>query len=161
MRRESLTTWTRSLARYGHRDALRDFVERVEEEIHPAAVILFGSLARGDFYSHSDADVCVVLSSAVHPFLADTPDVRGYDPTGIVEPVIFGHEQFLQMVREANPLALEIAVDGILIGGEAQFASRIEEALAEAYARFGLKRHAGGWTFSLSPPTAVRPESSP
>jgi len=160
MRRESSTTWIRSLAGYRHRDALRDFVERAEAEIHPAAVILFGSLARGDFYSHSDADVCVVLSCAVHPFLADTPDVRGYDPTGIVEPVVFGREQFLQMLRDANPLALEIAVDGVLIAGEAQFAARIEEALAEACARFGLKRHAGGWTFSLAP-TAGRPESSP
>ena len=150
MRRESLTTWTERLAGYNHKDAVRDFVERVETEIHPLAVILFGSLARGDFYRHSDADVCVVLPCAVHQFLADAPDVRSCDPTGIVEPVVFGRKQFLQMLREANPLALEIAADGVLLTGETEFADQVEEALAETCARFGLKRHTGGWTFSVS-----------
>lgn len=148
MRRESLTTWTKRLAGYNHKDALRDFVERAGAEIHPVAVILFGSLARGDFYCHSDADVCVVLPYATHQFLADEPDVRSCDPTGIVEPVVFSHEQFLQMLHEANPLTLEIAADGVLLAGEEEFADQVEEALAETRARFGLKRHPGGWTFS-------------
>lgn len=148
MRKESLTTWAKRLAAYNHRDALRDFVERNEAEIHPVAVILFGSLAREDFYCHSDADVCVILSCAAHPLFADEPDVRNCDPTGIVEPVVFGREQFLQMLSEANPLALEIATDGVLLAGEAEFADQVEETLAATRARFGLKRHPGGWTFS-------------
>ncbi|PYJ68670.1 MAG: hypothetical protein DME76_11545 [Verrucomicrobia bacterium] len=48
--------------RYPHVDELQQFVESVSR-LHPLAVILFGSLATGEFTQHSDADVAVIFAT--------------------------------------------------------------------------------------------------
>lgn len=61
MRKESLNLLKKRLDRCEFREELTDFLERVIE-LEPVAVILFGSLARGDHLEDSDADVAVKLN---------------------------------------------------------------------------------------------------
>ena len=49
-----------SFERYTHAEAVGRFVEQATRMLSPLALILFGSLARGDCHQRSDADFCVV-----------------------------------------------------------------------------------------------------
>jgi len=49
--------------------ATHDFLERVRQHFDVAEAILFGSRARGDFHSDSDADVAVLLRGKPGRFL--------------------------------------------------------------------------------------------
>jgi len=145
LRRSSWTTWQSSLRDYEHRAAVADFVRRVREELAPLALLLFGSLAKGEYHTFSDADVCVILSaSEVHPF--DGYDrVAALDPTGIVQPVVYGRDQFKRMIGEGNGLALEVMHHGIALAGDEGFLTELETAWERAQDRLGLQKTPTGW----------------
>jgi len=69
------------------------------------AVILFGSLATGEFTQHSDADVAVIFATPV-----DWMKLYRCS-SGRVQPLVYPAEQFLQMINKANGLALEVCHD--------------------------------------------------
>jgi len=67
MRRRSLASASlrREFPRYPYWDELEGFLAELKRRFEPSAVVLFGSLARGDFTQHSDIDVLVVLPREV------------------------------------------------------------------------------------------------
>ncbi len=148
MQRRSWDSLAASLEGYAYAEAVGCFVERATHELHPLALILYGSLARGDYHQRSDADLCVVSAeSAVSPF-------EGYDrasacdPSGVVQPVVYGADQFRQMVRQANGLALEIVADGVFLAGDEAFRLEIEELTREVREWLGIERTPTGWSIS-------------
>lgn len=145
MHRSSWTTWQSNLRSYEHRAALGQFIRRVTEELSPLALLLFGSLAKGDYHTFSDADVCVVLSvSEVHPF-EGYDQVALLDQAGIVQPMVYGREQFMRMIDEANGLALEVMHHGVALGGHEAFLDALEGAWQRVRERLGLTRTSTGW----------------
>lgn len=62
MRTGSWHSFAPSFKGYVHAEAVGRFVERAAQELRPLALVLFGSLARGDYHQRSDADFCVVLA---------------------------------------------------------------------------------------------------
>ena len=72
MRKASWDTFAPSSERYDHTEAVGRFVACAARELFPLALILYGSLARGDYHARSDADVCVVLDG-------DPGFFEGYD----------------------------------------------------------------------------------
>lgn len=145
MQRSSWTTWQSNLRGYEHQAAVAHFVQRVTEELRPSALLLFGSLAKEEYHTFSDADVCVILSaSEVHPF-EGYDEVASLDPTGIVQPVVYGREQFMRMIAEANGLALEVMHHGIALAGDEAFLSELEAAWQRAQKQLGLEKTATGW----------------
>jgi len=82
------------------------------------AVILIGSLARGDYTAFSDADVVIIVDEA-----PDRPQDRVLDfldPTLTldVEPRVYTAEEFLRMAREGGRLVKEIVEHGKLLAGD-------------------------------------------
>lgn len=92
---------------YVHAEAVGRFVERAEQELCPTALILFGSLARGDFHQYSDADFCVVLSDALPSPFGGYDRVVAFDPSGLVQPVVYDVNSFRKLVQQASAMALE------------------------------------------------------
>jgi predicted nucleotidyltransferase len=96
-----------------HRAALRaETIEALRAHLsrHPPLdadrVILFGSLARGDFDGASDADVMVIGRALPDDGLHATTE-RGLDI------LMWTPEQWSKALADGNPFALEIERDGI------------------------------------------------
>ncbi|MFN4218781.1 MAG: nucleotidyltransferase domain-containing protein [Candidatus Bipolaricaulia bacterium] len=123
--------------------ALESFLRRVEDQLHPVALILFGSLAKGDYHQHSDADVCVILDTPHVDFFAGYERVAHLDAAGIVQPIVFGAEQFLKQIAHANTLALEICHDGIVLRGRDDFLYQVALRFARIQQRYA--KTATGW----------------
>ncbi|MFB6271771.1 MAG: nucleotidyltransferase domain-containing protein [Salinibacter sp.] len=133
---------------YKYLDALVTFVRRARDELSPAAIILFGSLAKGDYYVHSDADVCVLLREPEVDWHAGYERAAALDDQGIVQPMVYGREQFVTMLREANALALEVGHDGWVLVGDEDVVNELEKAFSEAVQQYRLGKTAGGWRMS-------------
>lgn len=145
MRKQSWNSLAPSFKGYLHTEAVGRFVERATRELRPLALILFGSLARGDYHQHSDADFCVVLAVSPRSPFEGYDRVVACDPSGVVQPVVYGPDQFRQMVRQANGMALEIVADGLFLAGEEAFRQEIEELAAQTKRRLGIERTPTGW----------------
>ena len=145
MRRRSWTSLRPGFRLYAHTEAVGNFVDRAREELHPLALILFGSLARGDYHRHSDADFCVILPDPPGSPFEGYDRVVACDPSGVVQPLVYGAEQFRQMVRQANGLALEVMADGLFLAGDVSFHREIERLAASWRRRLGIERTASGW----------------
>jgi hypothetical protein len=145
LRRESWNSLAPNFRRYAHTEAVGRFIERAGQELQPLALILFGSLAKGDYHQRSDADFCVILPEPPCSPFEGYDLVVACDPTGVVQPVVYGPEQFQQMVRQANGLALEVMADGLFLAGDEAFRREIEQVAARTQRRLGIERTPTGW----------------
>lgn len=145
MRTESLASLRATWRGYERTDDVDAFVKRALAELRPAALILFGSLAKGDYHQSSDADLCVVLPQPEADLRRDGLRVSELDATGGVEAVVFGRDQFLRMVGQGNGLALEILHWGVVLGGDPLFLATLANAWREAWTTLGLEKTATGW----------------
>jgi len=117
----------------------------VTADFRPQAIILFGSLARGDYYLDSDADVCVILRHPQAHWFDDAYRVSERDERGIAEVLVYGRDQFLEMLQEANTLALEVCHDGWVLEGDAQYIRQLEEIFTKVKHQFRLEKTPDGW----------------
>ncbi|MEN3009614.1 MAG: nucleotidyltransferase domain-containing protein [Candidatus Bipolaricaulaceae bacterium] len=91
---------------------------RLAEKLRPQAVILFGSLARGDIHEGSDVDL-MVIADFQEPFLdrikllLDLNDGIGLP----LEPVGYTPEEFQEMVAKGNRFAQEVLRTGHVLFG--------------------------------------------
>lgn len=145
MRAVSWNSLAPDFSGYAHTEAVGRFVERAARELRPLALILFGSLARGDYHQRSDADFCVVLAESPRSPFEGYDRVVACDPWGVVQPVVYGPDQFRQMVRQANGLALEVMADGLFVAGDETFRQEIEELAAQTRQQWGIERTPTGW----------------
>ena len=144
MRKASWSTFAPSSERYDHTEAVGRFVARAARELRPLALVLFGSLARGDYHRRSDADVCVVMVTEVG-FFEGYDRVVALDPSGVVQPVVYGANAFREMVRTANGLVLEVLADGVFLAGDEAFRREIEVLAERTRQRQGIERTPTGW----------------
>lgn len=145
MQKQSWNSLAPSFRHYAYTEAVGHFVERVKQELRLCALILFGSLAKGDYHQYSDADFCVVLAAPPSSFFEGYDRVVACDPSGVVQPLVYGPDQFRQMVRQANGLALEVTADGIFLAGDDAFRQEIAQLAAQTRQRLDIKRTPTGW----------------
>lgn len=145
MQKRSWDSLTSNFRHYAHAEAVGHFVERAAQELRPMALILFGSLAKGDYHQRSDADFCVVLAESLRSLFEGYDRVIACDSSGVVQPLVYGPDQFRQMVRQANGLALEVMADGLFLAGDEAFRQEIEQLAAQVRQQLGIERTPTGW----------------
>ncbi len=141
MRRASWASLSSAQHCYGYVPEVGRFIERLEQELRPLAVILFGPLANNAHQQYSDADFCVILRERPPSPYMGYDRVTTMDPSGAVRPVVYGAEQFRRMVRQANPLALEVIADGVFLAGDESFCNELERLAADACQPLGGDTH--------------------
>ena len=102
--------------------AARAFAERVAQAYPTQKAILFGSRARGTEHDESDADVAIILSGAVGPFIKTKMAMNdiAYDillDTGIrIQPLPVWEAEWANPENYSNPHLLHnIGRDGITL----------------------------------------------
>lgn len=91
------------------------FAGALDRDMGVLAVVVFGSVARGDFNVWSDVDVLVVVRGAGQQ-LVDRVRSRGRE-IGLVEPVVWTPEQLRSRLRRRDPIALESVEHGMWLFG--------------------------------------------
>lgn len=106
------------------RAAQRALVGRAERfagalgaDLGVSAVVVFGSVARGDFNLWSDVDVLVVVAGAGDD-VVDRVRSAGRD-IGLIAPVVWTPAQFRAQLRRGDPIAVESVERGLWLVGAA------------------------------------------
>ncbi len=105
--------------RIRERRALIDRAERFAASLGPdlgvLAVVVFGSVARGDFNLWSDVDVLVIVRD-VDDRLVERVRSAGSE-IGLVQPVLWTSEQLRSRHRRKDPIAVESLDHGVWLVG--------------------------------------------
>jgi uncharacterized protein len=104
------------------------FAGALDADLDVSAVVVFGSVARGDFNLWSDVDVLVVVAQADD----DTVDrVRsaGRD-VGLIAPVVWTPAQLWAQLRRRDPIAIESTERGVwLVGASSTLRQHLVDGL--------------------------------
>jgi hypothetical protein len=127
---------------------LEAYVRNLVGAMNPIAVILYGSRARGDSKPSSDFDVIVIAESL--PRFMDRWDLLYRHRTNIpLEPRGFTPEEFLKMIEECNPTALDALYEGKVLLDRG-FIQTAKAKFEEVSRRYKLRKKEGGW-MALNP----------
>lgn len=107
---------------------IRDYVERLAERINPKAIILFGSMARGEAHIQSDYDLMVIASDLPRDFW-ERQDLLWQEKPLSVDIIGLTPDEVIAHINRG--LILDALLEGIVVyGGAASL--RLE---AERYIR--------------------------
>jgi len=121
---------------------------RLKEAVNPSTVILYGSVAKGQQGVWSDVDI-IVVAEFEESFLDRISTlielIEGEAP---IEPLGYTPQEFMNMIENCNPTALEVMEYGIPLLGEEVF-EEMKKRFEEVKAKLGLRRIKTGWTTNL------------
>ena len=105
-------------------------------------ILLFGSVAKGEFTQRSDADVLVVFAEPVGW-------LRVYACSdGRVQPVVKTVDELVDGLRCGEPFWCEIIEDGIVLYEKGDTWDRLRALVEEAKAEYGPERMRRGWRWT-------------
>lgn len=96
-------------------DTARRFASAIPASADVQAVVVFGSVARGDFNAWSDIDV-LVLANAVPDTYLERVAAVGMPPPG-VQAVVWTTAEWHTARRKENRVAIEAASRGVILRG--------------------------------------------
>jgi len=101
---------------------IKKFCKKVVKEIQPKCIILYGSLARGDFNERSDVDVIVISSKLPKNYYKRAEllhnMVETLDP---IETLGFTPEEFINMIKKRHCTSLFAMEEGKALYGKEYF----------------------------------------
>ncbi len=107
-------------AREAERQRLLGLARQLAERLDPAlgirAVVVFGSVARGDFNLWSDVDVLVVADRLPERWLDRLGELVDSAPAR-VSAVAWTPAELGDMLRRRNPIAVEARTAGVTVAG--------------------------------------------
>lgn len=124
--------------RYPHLGEIEAFVEGVKA-LKPRLILLFGSVAKGDFTQYSDADVLVLFDEPI-----DWLDVYRFSQ-GMVQPLVSTRLEVEARIRDGDTLFIQVLKEGVVLFEEEGASRRLLGLAEEAERRHGLVRTERGW----------------
>jgi len=101
-------------------ERLKEFAKRkINENNNILAIILIGSLARGDYTAFSDADLVIIVKEDNRRFLDRITEFIDADP------VVYTLSEIKEMSKRNNRLMREIKEYGILLAGDKRILEEI------------------------------------
>ena len=115
---------------------IKKFCENVAKKLNPKCIILYGSLARGDFNERSDIDI-IVISSKLPKNYYERANllynlIETLDP---IEPIGYTPEEFTEMIKKRHCTTLFAMEEGKALFGEKYFSflKKIHEKIIKEY----------------------------
>jgi len=91
------------------------------------AVILIGSLARGDYTAFSDADLVIIVGQTYRKPVERIKDYIDPSLSIDIEPRVYTIDELLRMAREKRRIVREILEHGIPLAGDEDILKMIKE----------------------------------
>ncbi|MEO0249415.1 MAG: nucleotidyltransferase domain-containing protein [candidate division WOR-3 bacterium] len=123
---------------YPHWCEVQRFVKGVAS-LKPLLILLFGSVATGEFTQDSDADVLVIFDRPVEWLMIYAHS------QGMVQPLVKTLDEVLAEIRHGEPFFIEIVEDGLALYDAGGIHQRLIGEAAKAKREWGLTRTADGW----------------
>ena len=92
------------------------YKEGVIRKLNPAAILLFGSFARGDINEGSDVDM-IVIANFKEGFLDRIKTLLDLNVGLPLEPIGYTPEEFKKMREQGNPFILDVLGEGRVLYG--------------------------------------------
>ena len=126
-------------------EVLERYLSELRRELDLKLVILFGSLARGDWKESSDIDLLIVSDD-----LSDDPAENFIKlKRGCVEPHGFNSKRFLDELEKPNLVILDALEYGKRLIADRKFMKLVESKFKEVKKKYGLKRVKETWTWKV------------
>ena len=126
-------------------DSLKGFVDSILEQRGDRilSIILFGSMAKGNYTKYSDYDVLIIVS---HEELCFKDRLYEYSmpSDGWVEPVVYTRDEAESMLENLHPLLLDSIRDGIVICDKGLWKS-LKARFDEFLKKGTIAPKEGGW----------------
>jgi hypothetical protein len=126
---------------YPHFDEVEAFLEGIKA-LKPKLVLLFGSVAKGDFTQYSDADVLVLFERPI-----DWLEVYQFSK-GMVHPMVKTLQEVELRIHGGDTFFIEILRDGMVLFEEEGTYQKLLALAKEAERQYGLVRTEKGWRWS-------------
>jgi len=126
-------------------EAIRIYCEKVVEKLRPRAIILYGSMATGNYGVGSDVDIIVISEKLPKNFLERLDILFKINfTTTPIETLGYMPKEFLEMIARRHPTALYAVADGKPLYDDGFFieAKRMFETIRE---KFELVKIEHGW----------------
>lgn len=96
-------------------EEVKKLIHRLIEDYKPRKMVLFGSLARGDYHEGSDIDLMLIKDTDTR-FLDRIGEVIRLNNTKItLEPVVYTTKEFKKMLAEKRDFAITIQEEGVVL----------------------------------------------
>lgn len=95
---------------------IRNYIEQLTEIIHPKAIILFGSMARGEAHVQSDYDLMVIASDLPRDFW-ERQDLLWFGKPLSVDIIGLTPDEVITHINRG--LILDALLEGIVVYGDA------------------------------------------
>ncbi|MCD6488907.1 MAG: nucleotidyltransferase domain-containing protein [Desulfurococcales archaeon] len=105
-------------------DELKSYARRVIGR-GARAVILIGSLARGDYTAFSDADIIIIVNNAPSNPLDRIKEFIDPSLSIDLQPRVYTFQEFIEMARQRSRIVRETIEHGILLGGDKEVVKAI------------------------------------
>ena len=120
MQKKSSSTVGIRLLKLNYSEVMRELRKYAERAVVKGAraVILVGSLARGDYTAYSDADIIIVSDSVPERLIDRIPEFM--DPALPVDvvPIVYTTDEVVKMAEEGRKVIGEIISYGKLLAGD-------------------------------------------
>lgn len=101
---------------------IKKFCKNVIKEIQPKCIILYGSLARGDFNERSDVDVIVISSKLPKDYYKRAELLQSMIETlDPIEPLGFTPDEYIAMIKNRHCTSLFAMKEGRALYGKNYF----------------------------------------
>jgi len=126
-------------------EEIRIYCEKVLEKLNPRSIILYGSMATGNYGVGSDIDIIVVSEKLPKNFLERLRILFELNhTTAPIEPLGYTPKEFLEMITRRHPTALYAVADGKPLYDDGFFteAKKVFETVREKFKLIKVKH---GW----------------
>ncbi len=121
------------------------FAQAAVKNLGANSVVLYGSMARGDYNEASDIDIVVIADALPRDFLKRLELLQGLNKSRQpIEALGYTREEFAQMLERRHVTALYAVADGKVLYDDGLFA-KMRRRFRQLSEEIGLERVENGW----------------
>ncbi|MGQ9469616.1 MAG: nucleotidyltransferase domain-containing protein [Nitrososphaerales archaeon] len=130
-----------------YRRAIERYVKRALRKLKPSLIILYGSMAKGNYGVGSDIDLLIISDKLPYNFLDRLKLLNEINPTTApIEALGYTTKEFEGMLKKRHLTALDALEEGIILYDDG-YLMKIKKLFEKIKEELGLVKVEGYWEF--------------